>query len=294
MNAQPTTPRRSRNSHKSHNSRKSRKSPRTPTTPTPRTPTGNISGAVANDTFPETTEVLSSLAENPEKCDWWVSFAIKITNLINLLETYKELFNYVITGSSAVALLAYFTNKVALSTLEAPNDGDIIIIPVDQHERSFRNINNKIGLFKIGNYVIDEQQQDTKSATFDKLEITKNTTTFDSIDVNIEDNIKYITLDDNIKILSPQTLVIQYTDNFRNQNIHKHRFLSSRNSSNNTVFIFTSVNTRNKAQQSKKSRLNNSTNGRKNGNTNGRNNGNTNGRNNGNGRKNGTRTVLQF
>jgi hypothetical protein len=269
MNTPPTTPKTSR---KSRNSRKSHNSPRTPTlrtptlrtptlrTPTPHTPTGNISGAVASDKFPETTEVLPSLAANPEKCDWWSSFAIKITNLINLLENYKDLFNYVITGSSAVALLAYFTNIDALSTLAAPNDGDIIIIPIDLPKRSFRTIST-IGLFNIGNYVIGTNQKEEKSATFDKLEITKNTTTFDSIDVNIEDNIGYIKLDDNIKILIPKILLKRYNENFRKEknNSKKKTFLSSRNSSTKKVFIFKSgnKNTRNNRQ----SRLSNFGNG---------------------------------
>ena len=240
MHTPPTTPRTSHNSRNSRNSRKSRNSPRTPRTPT--TAKGNISGAVASATFTETTGVLPSLAANPEKCSWWPSFAIKITNLINLLETenYKLLFNYVITGSSAVALLAYFTNKDALLMLEAPNDGDIIIIPIETSKRSF----STIGLFNIGSYVIGENQKEENSATFKKPEELINTITFKSIDVNIENNIGYITLgDDNIKILSPKILLKRYRDNFRNQNIHKHRFLSSRNSSKNTVSKFKSGNT---------------------------------------------------
>jgi len=239
MHTPPTTPTTPRTSHNSRNSRNSRNSPRTPRTPT--TAKGNISGAVASATFTETTGVLPSLAANPEKCSWWPSFAIKITNLINLLETenYKLLFNYVITGSSAVALLAYFTNKDALLMLEAPNDGDIIIIPIETSKRSF----STIGLFNIGSYVIGENQKEENSATFKKPEELINTITFKSIDVNIENNIGYITLDNNIKILSPKILLKRYTDNFRNQNIHKHRFLSSRNSSKNTVSKFKSGNT---------------------------------------------------
>jgi hypothetical protein len=237
----------------------------TPTTPT--TPKSPNLAAVASAILPETTEVLPSLAANPEKCDWWASFAIKITNLINLLETenYKLSFNYVITGSSAVALFAYFTNIDELMTLKEPNDGDIIIIPIKKHKSvSFRSIN----LFKIGNYVIRTLQEDEKSATFLKPADAQSDTTFKSIDVNIEDNIEYITLDDNIKILSPIILLKRYKENFREKNNSKRRFLSSRNSNKKTVFIFKSVNTRNNKRQSKKPRLSNFGNERTNGHTN--------------------------
>ena len=66
----------------------------------------------------------------PEGCDWWESFSIKITNLVNLLEKQEEFnFNYVLAGSSANALLTYFYRPDLLDKLKAPNDGDILIIP---------------------------------------------------------------------------------------------------------------------------------------------------------------------
>ena len=81
MHTPPSRRRSSRNSPNSPSSPNLRMSKRqTPTTP--QTPTSPISTPVASAYFPETIEAFASLKQNPENCSWWVSFAIKITNLI--------------------------------------------------------------------------------------------------------------------------------------------------------------------------------------------------------------------
>ena len=185
-------------------------------------------GAVALQAAP--SHILPSIVEFPDIsiCPWWRKFAIKLTNLINLLETYKHEFNYVITGSSAVALLAYFNNRDLLEMLAKPDDGDIIIIPLKKPFRKNEIKFNEISLYKIGNYEIKENQKTEMSATFIRKPTSNNT--FDSIDVNIESAIDYITMD-GIKILSPKMLKSGYSEYLRDKNIAKRGVLTRLNAS---------------------------------------------------------------
>ena len=156
-------------------------------------------------------------------CSWWNEFVTKIINLLNLLESQEE-FNYVLAGSSANAILTYFYKPELLSKLPQPNDGDILIIPkVRPVEKGKLNF-NKFKLFIIGTYNLKSNQHYEKSGTFLQNESNFSLETFNSIDVNIESNIQYITIN-GIKILIPEQLIDRYkefsTEKRKNSNLIK-------------------------------------------------------------------------
>ena len=150
--------------------------------------------------------------------DWWNSFSIKITNIIDLMD--MQGYNYVIAGSSANALLTFFIMPELLSELSQPDDGDFIIIPDE-----FSKITNfrSIGLTQVGEY--KTSKPDTKSSTFKKEENRKSENEFNSIDINLEKDIKYIIIN-GFKIISPEELNDIYIDNFRDKNEIKRDILS--------------------------------------------------------------------
>lgn len=154
----------------------------------------------------------------PEDCKWWNDFAIKISNLSRLLNQYQKRSenNYVIVGSSANALLTYFYRPDLLSTLSAPNDGDIIIIPVanENNNRRSRKASSVLkfrteGVESIGTYKLKSNQYDEQSGTFEKVMTTPNT--FDSFDVILESSCEYISIDD-FNILEPNKLFSTYKE----------------------------------------------------------------------------------
>lgn len=209
----PSTPQ----SSARRNSRMSRtpNSSRTPTTPgssTRRPNTRNNRNSNRNNRTRKMVNRFSTdmLLEKtiPESCDWWPFFVTKLVNLINLLERQTE-FDYVLAGSSANALLAYFYRTESLADLPAPNDGDILIVakerPVGKRKINFKDIN----LHKIGNYKLDDKQKEEESGTFVTSKPTDDT--FTSIDVNIEAMVKYISIN-GFKILNPDVLLDRYKE----------------------------------------------------------------------------------
>ena len=122
--------------------------------------------------------------------------------------------NYVIAGSSANALLTYFFRPDLLHNLSEPDDGDFIVIP-----DNFSRVSNfsSEGLKKIGNYITYKPNE--KSSSFNKT--NKSDFEFNSIDINLENSIKYIIVE-KFKIINPTDLNIRYTENFRqNKNSNK-------------------------------------------------------------------------
>ena len=149
---------------------------------------------------------------------WWNSFTVKLTHIIDLMDSQG--YNYVIAGSSANALLTFFIMPELLSNLTQPDDGDFIIIPDD-----FSKVTNfrAIGLTKVGEYKTNKP--DTKSSTFKKEENRKSENEFNSIDINLEKDIKYIIIN-GFKIISPEELNDRYIENFRDKNEIKRDILS--------------------------------------------------------------------
>ena len=140
--------------------------PRTPTTPT----------------MASTEQSNTNIVDIPDRSlilvlpEWWNEFAIKITNLKDMLG-FRD---YVLTGSGAAALLIYFKNPKQLISLPKPNDGDIILLS-----------DNLLMPKTIGNYIIEKESQlTTKSATF-KCTLSGNPNLFDSIDVNLFNETDY-------------------------------------------------------------------------------------------------------
>jgi hypothetical protein len=152
---------------------------------------------------------------------WWYDFAVKISNLVNIMD--KTGYNYVFAGSSANALLTYFTEPELLQMLPKPNDGDIIIIPDEYKQRySFR----QLFLYTIGPYRLQKNQYDTDSGTFVFDNVFDSENAFESIDVNIESSVPYIIID-SFKILSPKELLARYFEHKRaNKNEPKISVLS--------------------------------------------------------------------
>jgi len=153
-------------------------------------PVASASGEPAQATgiyethVPITEEAFPYILNLPEgvSCNWWANFAIKITNIVNVINYYASIkyFNYFITGSSAVALLTYFYKPGDLAVLDPPNDCDFIIRFNDgsRLKKNFSSRNIKC----IEDYCPSEKNQlDSDSGTFRK--INPNTNTFNSIDI---------------------------------------------------------------------------------------------------------------
>lgn len=197
-------PKRSRNANSSPfatpSPSQTRNTPKTKRARIQRTPLG-VNNDNNNNNSSENTIPFDSIKSVPEGCEWWPYFAVKITNLVNLLKS-DDRFNYVLVGSGANALLTYFYRPELLKTLPMPEDGDILIRPKN-YKRCF-GIDSKptfikLSILKIGKYIIDEKQKNENSATFyknskkannnnkDKSKAKEDITkpTFSSIDVNI-------------------------------------------------------------------------------------------------------------
>jgi len=149
--------------------------------------------------------------------EWWESFAIKITNLINLLNYDSKVkeYEYVIGGSAAVALYLYHYNPELLHEIDMPNDCDFYVVPSEFTQLlTLRHIPGK----QIGNYQLNDRQLDTKSGTYT---ITiPNDNLFEKMDVvDIVKNFKYSVMgtgDLSFKIMPIEELHETYTSNRRN------------------------------------------------------------------------------
>lgn len=179
----------------------------------------------------ETHDALPILIEKPipSSCDWWPAFAVKVTNLIHLLDSKDGEFDYVLTGSTAVALLTYFVNPESLYQLQVPGDGDVLIVPKDiphgKRKVTFATLNLK----RIGQYILPQRQYDEDSGTFEKEKTNQSSISFDSLDVNIEHQLNYIELQ-GIRIFNPQNLLDRYTEYRRDKNTKKIEVLEKINS----------------------------------------------------------------
>jgi hypothetical protein len=194
--------------------RTSRGSPRSPRPS--RKSTRNMAGTPPrgnrtrrNTGVPETTTPLPSLVYKGLPADWWHRFSIKITNLITLLNSLEDKLNYVITGSSAVALLTYHYRPDLLNRLQAPNDCDILIYA---DNKGFKKLSfSSLSITKIGNYKLKKDQLDTKSGTF--IKDTESENTFPNIDISIETGgLNYVELPElpEFRILDPEKLLKDY------------------------------------------------------------------------------------
>jgi len=200
-----------RTSHESPNSPRSPRLSRKSTNGNYGSPPSNGNRTRRNTGVPETTIPFPSLVYkgSPEhKPVWWHRFSIKITNLIKLLNSLEDKLNYVITGSSAVALLTFVYRPDLLNGLKAPNDCDILIKGLVK-----QNFNN-LSIKQIGDYELPPEQFDTTSGTFTKKAASENT--FPKIDISIETGkLEYVELPElpEFRILNPTELLKVYKGN---------------------------------------------------------------------------------
>ncbi len=172
-------------------------------------PPSNRNRTRRNTGVPETTTPLPSLVYKGLPADWWHRFSIKITNLITLLNSLEDKLNYVITGSSAVALLTYHYRPDLLNRLQAPNDCDILI---KSYAKVFGTQNfTNLSITKIGDYELQGHQLVEQSGTFIKKAASENT--FPKIDISIETGgLNYVELPElpEFRILDPEKLLKDY------------------------------------------------------------------------------------
>lgn len=169
------------------------------------------------------------LGDDIELPTWWRLFSVQISNLVKLLNVMA--YKYLIGGSAAVALLAYFYNPELLlsSHMKKPNDCDVYIIVDDFSGRtnfitaSLYNIGGKIDGYSIFG------SKDTKTQKF----ITKNDSdkVFNNIDVLLSSikGFKEYVIKDNINIITPAKLLEIYNEN-------KRKNKNNNNSNNNTKY----------------------------------------------------------